>query len=153
MAAKISTVRPLDMPLETWIANMHASLAERIAAAEAKLAARPKSAKATAPKSETESDSTKAKRPPTDWIVFCGRVRALLKANDLPIDGGVKNFSKFCSHLKGINSAYASWADEAIVEARSGWVPSVSTSDAETPAPPAPVAEKKAVKPRAKKTA
>lgn len=144
------------MPLETWIANMHASLAERIAAAEAKLAARPKTAKSPkAAPSETESEP-KAKRPPTDWIVFSGRVRALLKTNELPIEGGVKNFSKFCSHLKGVNGVYTSWTDEAILEARSGWVPSASTSDAEAPAPapaPAPVAEKKPVKPRAKKTA
>ena len=38
MSTKISSARPLDMPLATWIANLHADLDAKIAAAEAKLA-------------------------------------------------------------------------------------------------------------------
>ena len=121
-------------------------------------------------KSATASDVEKPKRPPTDWIVFCGRVKDVLKANDKPITSGVRESTKFCSMLK-TQKAYADWTDEAILAARAAWVmpvtPPVATpaaSDAETvvkhetkPEVPvnAPVEakEKKVVKPRAKKTA
>ena len=157
MAPKNST-RPLDMPLATWVANTHADIAERTAAAEAKLTSKPAAAPA----------EVKAKRPPTEWIVFCGRVRALLLANEMPIKSGVRESTKFCSSLKA-QKAYSMWTDEAILEARSAWVtppPSNTASDSEAPvavvapvvapvvvAPVAEVKEKKPVKPRAKKTA
>ena len=152
MAPKTST-RPLDMPVATWIANTHAEIAERIAAAEAKLASRSseskapvepkakepkaKAAKVKAAKEETtEAKEPKAKEPkeettevkepkekkaPSEWIVFCGRVRALLKANEMPITSGISESTKFCSSLKAQKS-YSEWSDEAILEARGSWV-------------------------------
>ena len=113
-------------------------------------------------KSPTTSDADKPKRPPTDWIVFCGRVRDLLKANEMPITSGVRESTKFCSMLK-TQCAYADWTDEAILEARASWVMPVTPT--ETPVVATPVASdaeavketpatpKKAVKPRAKKSA
>ena len=147
MAPKNST-RSLDMPLATWVANTHADIAERTAAAEAKLTSKPAAVPA----------EVKAKRPPTEWIVFCGRVRALLLANEMPIKSGVRESTKFCSSLKA-QKAYSMWTDEAILEARSAWVtppPSNTASDSEAPvavvapvvvAPVAEVKEKKPVKP------
>lgn len=49
---KISSARPLDMPVAEWIAALHADLDARIAAAEAKLASKPV-------KTEPESDAPK----------------------------------------------------------------------------------------------
>jgi len=159
MAPKTSSTRPLDMPVATWIANTHADIAERTAAAQAKLASRVAETKAP-----VEAKEPKDKKPPTEWIVFCGRVRTLLKANEMPITSGVRESTKFCSSLKA-QKAYSEWTDEAILEARSSWVaPSSSASETEAPAAPvaAPVAAavapaetkaKKPVKPRAKKSA
>ena len=161
MAPKTST-RPLDMPLETWVANTHAEIASQIAAAEAKLAARgnapaaPVAPKPKSAKAEVTEAEPKAKKPPTDWMVFLGRVRDLLKVNEMPIKG-VTESTKFCSMLK-TKKAYAEWSDEAILEARNSWVSSTPTSDNEVVAVTGAVAalevkEKKPVKPRAKKTA
>ena len=55
---KISSARPLDMPVAEWIAALHADLDARIAAAEAKLASKP--VKTT---SETEAPKTPKKAP------------------------------------------------------------------------------------------
>ena len=115
---------------------------------------------------KSSSDTEKPKRPPTDWIVFCGRVKDVLKANEMPITSGVRESTKFCSMLKG-KKAYSEWTDEAILEARGAWVMPVTppttavASDVETvvkteekpEAKPEAKPEKKAVKPRAKKTA
>lgn len=61
---KISSTRPLDMPVADWIKALHADLDARIAAAEAKLASKP-----VKPTSETETPVTpkkvtKAKKTP-----------------------------------------------------------------------------------------
>ena len=164
MAPKTST-RPLDMPVATWIANTHAEIAERIAVAEAKLAARsaepktvepkakaakepkepkskaakeakePKEAKeakeanAKEPKAAKEVKETKEKKAPSEWNVFCSRVRELLKSNEMSITSGISESTKFCSSLKA-QKAYSEWSDEAILEARSSWVNPPSDNEA-----------------------
>jgi len=183
MAPKSST-RPLDMPLATWITNTHADIAERTAAAQAALASKAsaptstpsapsapsapsvskKATKAKASKKDVaavaetaEVAEPKAKKPPTDWIVFCARVRTLLKESEKPIKG-ISDSSKFFSMLK-TKKAYSEWTNEAILEERSSWVSpsaSASVSDTETvkvieEPKVAEVKEKKPVKARAKK--
>ena len=154
MAPKTST-RPLDMPVATWIANTHAEIAERIAVAEAKLAARsstpkapvepkavePKAVepKAKEPKSKAakeakepkakEAKEAKEKKAPSEWNVFCSRVRELLKSNEMSITSGISESTKFCSSLKA-QKAYSEWSDEAILEARSSWVNPASDNEA-----------------------
>jgi len=59
MSTKISSARPLDMPLATWIANLHADLDAKIAAAEAKLAK--KTAPAVPEKAEKPKKTKKVK--------------------------------------------------------------------------------------------
>ena len=107
-------------------------------------------------KVKATSDNDKPKRAPTDWIVFCGRVRDLLKENEMPITSGVRESTKFCSSMK-TQKAYGDWTDEAILEARASWVMPV-TPTAATPAASdvevvkeAPATPKKVVKARAKK--
>lgn len=141
------------------------SIAEKIAQietllAELKAEVAPNAVKAKGKKVKASSDAEKPKRPPTDWIVFCGRVKDVLKANEMPITSGVRESTKFCSMLKG-QKAYSEWTDEAILEARGAWVMPVTPTETPVVATPAasdveaktPVTPKKAVKPRAKKTA
>ena len=143
------------------------SIAEKIAQietllAELKAEVAPNAVKGKGKKkSPTTSDADKPKRAPTDWIVFCGRVKDVLKANEMPITSGVRESTKFCSMLKG-QKAYSEWTDEAILEARGSWVMPVTPTETPAVATPAasdvevvvaPVTPKKVVKPRAKKTA
>ena len=59
---KISSARPLDMPVADWIKALHADLDARIAAAEAKLAGKPVKTETEAP--VTPKKATKAKKAP-----------------------------------------------------------------------------------------
>ena len=62
---KISSTRPLDIPVAAWIASLHADLDARIAAAEAKLASKPtKVATDAVVAPETPKKAPKAKKVP-----------------------------------------------------------------------------------------
>jgi hypothetical protein len=62
---KISSTRPLDIPVADWIKSLHADLDARIAAAEAKLASKPaKVATDAVVAPETPKKAPKAKKAP-----------------------------------------------------------------------------------------
>ena len=63
-AVKISSTRPLDIPVAAWIASLHADLDARIAAAEAKLAAKPVKTTSETEAPVTPKKATKANKAP-----------------------------------------------------------------------------------------
>lgn len=71
--------------------------------------------------SKTQKKERKPRDPtakPNDWIVFTGRVRAALKAADLPAG---KECQQFASHLKTVHSDAYNMTDEEIIAARNDW--------------------------------
>ena len=63
ITTKISSARPLDMPVVEWIAALHADLDARIAAAEAKIAAKPAKAMTDSEAPKTPKKEKKSKTP------------------------------------------------------------------------------------------
>ena len=68
------------------------------------------------PKRERKPRDPNAK--PNDWIVFTGRVREILKANDFPAGKACQQFASF---LKASHTNAYSMSDKDILAARSGW--------------------------------
>ena len=129
-------------------------LAVQLAAATATLAELLGGAPVTKPKgkkSKKDSSEVKEPRAPTPWGTFTQRVRALLKTHDLAPKGLETQFCSMLATPKDGNTKNYDWSDEAILEARKGWVepPKKAKDEAEEPKEVKPKDAPKEVKPKA----
>ena len=83
---KISSTRPLDIPVAAWIASLHADLDARIAAAEAKLASKPV-------KTETEAPVTPKKAPKAKKAPDAPKKEAKESKSDVEVEKRIKRMS------------------------------------------------------------
>ena len=135
-------------------------LAVQLAAATATLAELLGGAPVTKTKKSKKDSEVKEPRAPTPWGNFTQRVRALLKTHDLAPKGLETQFCSMLASPKDGKTKNYDWTDEAILEARKGWVepPKKAKDAAEAVEPVEPVeavatskpAPKKAIKPVAK---
>jgi hypothetical protein len=93
-------------------------------------------------KPKKTKDPNAAPKAANSWIVFTGRVRDVLKANNFAAG---KESQQFASHLKSINENAYSMTDEEILTARSEWTAPEKPKEKEK--------EKETKEPKQKKTA
>jgi len=77
-------------------------------------------------KSRKAKDPNAEKKPPSDWIVFTGKVRAALKAADKPAG---KEAQQFASHLKANFPDPYNMDESEMLAAHEDWTPPVKPKE------------------------
>ena len=119
-------------------------LAVQLAAATATLAELLGGAPVPKTKKSKKDSEVKEPRAPTPWGNFTQRVRLVLKENGLSPKGLETQFCSMLATPKDGKTKNYDWSDEAILEARKGWVEPAKKAPVAPEAPEAPKAAPKA---------
>ena len=98
--------------------DIQTQILSELAAIRAMLNHEPSAPSMKEKKPKKAKDPNAPPKAPNPWILFTGRVRDVLKANEFAAG---KESQQFASHLKSINTDAYSMTDEEILAARSEW--------------------------------